>query len=180
METRNSVFIGCSLDGFIADKNDGLEWLDVVPNPDKEDSGYYAFVERIDAFVMGRRTFETVLGFGDWHFTRHVFVLSRSLQEVPQHLTGKVTIVNGSLNEVLQQLHGKGYYRLYIDGGQTIQAFMAEDLIDELILTRIPVVLGGGIPLFGLLPQMQWFEHKATHLYLGNQLVQSHYQRKRG
>ncbi len=175
----NSVFVGCSLDGYIAYKSDGLEWLDKIPNPEKEDSGYYAFMDRIDALVMGRRTFEIVLGFGDWPYKKSVFVLSNSLKEVPDQLIGKVEIVNGDLNLILQNLHARGLYRLYIDGGQTVQAFLKEDLIDEMIITRIPVVLGDGLPLFGMLNNMLWFEHKSTEVYLGGQLVQSHYIRNR-
>jgi len=174
----NSVFLGCSLDGYIAGKNDELDWLDKIPNPENEDTGYYAFMDRVDAVVMGRRTFEVVLGFGDWHFKKPVFVLSNSLNQVPEHLHGKAEIVSGTLKEVLGGLHARGFHRLYIDGGQTVQAFLQEDLVDEMILTRIPVVLGGGLPLFGLLSHMLWFTHQETNVFMG-QLVQSRYLRNR-
>jgi dihydrofolate reductase len=177
-QPQNSVFIGCSLDGFIAYRNDALDWLDTVPNPEKEDGGYHSFMNRIDALVMGRRTFEVVLGFGEWPYSKPVFVLSNSIKEVPVHLRGKAELLNGSLKEVLNTLHRKGFKRLYIDGGQTVQAFLNEDLIDELIITRLPVVLGDGVPLFGMLKDMLWFEHKSTRVYSGH-LVQSHYARKR-
>lgn len=159
METRNAVFIATSIDGFIADANGGISWLDSVPEINEVDTGYHEFMQRTDALVMGRNTYETVLGFGgEWPYSKHVFVLSNSLQSVPAELNEKVTLMGGSVKEVLQKIHELGFFHLYIDGGKTIQQFMSSDLIDELIITTIPIVLGGGIPLFGALPQPLMFE----------------------
>ena len=152
--SKNIVYLGKSLDGYIAGKNGELDWLDMVPNPNQDDMGFNAFMDDIDALVMGRNTFEMVLSFGvDWPYKKHVFVLSGSLKEIPKGLAGKVSIVQGTLSEVLEAIHSKGHHKLYIDGGKTVQAFLAENLIDELILTTIPIILGDGIPLFGVLPK---------------------------
>lgn len=179
METKNSIYLGMSLDGYIADKNDGLAWLDMVPNPDGDSMGYYDFMDRIDALVMGRRTFEVVDGMDvEWPYTKPVFVLSASLRALPEQYADKVFLINGSPREVLMELHAEGYHRLYIDGGQTAQQFLREDLIDEMILTRIPILLGGGIALFGDLDQELKFELQSSRIHLKH-LVQSHYVRKR-
>lgn len=179
MEKKNSVFIGASLDGFIADKNGGLDWLDMVPNPDGESMGYYEFTANIDALVMGRTTFETVLGFDvDWPYTKPVFVLSNTMTSIPESHEGKAFLVSGPLTRVLEEIHQRGHYRLYIDGGTTIQSFLKEDLIDEMIITTIPILLGGGHPLFSELPNPLEFELVESKVFL-NQLACRHYKRKR-
>lgn len=179
MKSKNSVFIGASLDGYIADKNGGLEWLDMIPNPNGESLGYFEFTKDIDALVMGRTTFETVLGFDvEWPYTKPVFVLSNTLNEIPESYQGKAFLVKGPLTEVLEHIHQKGYRHLYIDGGTTIQNFLKEDLIDEIIITTIPILLGGGYPLFAELPKALEFELVESKVYL-NQLSSSHYRRKK-
>lgn len=178
MEKKNCVFIATSLDGYISDKNGGIDWLHAIPNPDKNDMGYSDFMSGIDALVMGRKTFETVLGFGiEWPYDKPVFVLSNSLNNIPKELEEKVELVKGSLKQILNQIHKKGYYRLYIDGGSTIQSFLNEDLIDEMQITTIPILLGGGAPLFSDLPKELNFDLIKTEVFL-NQLTQSHYKRK--
>jgi len=175
MGQTNHVFIATSLDGYIADRDGGLDWLQSVPNPDGDDMGYVAFMGRIDALVMGRASFETVLGFGiEWPYTKPVYVLSSTLKEVPPELSGKVEIVNGALSEVLEQVHAAGHQRLYIDGGRTVQNFLQEGLIDDLIITTIPVLLGGGVRLFGELPESIQLELVSSETLLG-QIVQRHY-----
>ena len=172
------VFIATSLDGYIADSNGELDWLNSVPNPDHLDMGYSKFMEQVDALVMGRNTFETVLGFGgDWPYQKPVFVLSRTLDAIPEEYKGKAELINGSLTQVLEAIHGKGYLRLYIDGGVTIQNFLKEDLIDEMIITTIPVLLGGGSPLFSKLPKELNLNLVETKVFL-NQIVQNRYTRK--
>lgn len=149
MRKQNKVFIATSLDGRIADKNGGIDWLHSVPNPDNNDMGYAAFMASVDALIMGRTTFETVCGFDmDWPYDKPVFVLSNSLTTVPEKFIGKAEIVKGPLTKVINKIHAKGYHRLYIDGGKTIQSFLREDLIDELTITIIPTILGGGPTLF--------------------------------
>lgn len=179
MITKNSVFIATSLDGYIADKNGNIDWLHSIPNPDNDDMGYTEFINGIDALIMGRTTFETVCGFDiDWPYQQPVFVLSKSLTEIPEAYQEKAFLVNGALTEVLESIHQKGLTRLYIDGGTTIRNFLKEDLIDELIITTIPVLLGGGFPLFAELPNELQFELITAKTYL-NQITQIHYRRKK-
>lgn len=179
MENKNKVFIGASIDGFIADKNGGLEFLDSVPNPDGIDMGYGDFMAGIDAIVMGRVTFETVCGFDiDWPFQVPVFVLSSRLVALPEKYADKAELVSGSLLEVLETIHKKGYHNLYIDGGKTIQSFLKENLIDEMTITTIPCLLGDGVPLFAKLPAMLKFECTSTRLFL-DKVVQNRFERSR-
>ena len=179
MEFKNIVFIGKSLDGFIADKNGGLEWLNAIPNPDNHQMGYGELMEEIDAVVMGRTTFETVCGFdGEWPYHKHVFVLSSSIKELEPKYSGKVTLLSGTPKEIVSKIHALGYLKLYIYGGRTVQNFLKADLIDELIITTIPILLGGGFPLFDSLPQELNFSHRKTEIFL-DQIVQSNYDRIR-
>lgn len=179
MEKKNKVFIGCSLDGFTADQKGGIDWLDSIPNPDQNDMGYGEFMEGVDALVMGRNTFETVLGFNiPWPYEKPVFVLSNSLKEVPDKLKDKVKIVSGSLSKILEEINREGYVRLYIDGGKTIQSFLKEDLIDELTITTVPLLLGSGIPLFSDLPKPLLFNASSSKILLGK-IVQSVFVRDR-
>lgn len=179
MKKKNIVFIAKSLDGYIAGPNGEIDWLHAIPNPEKDTMGFESLMGEIDAIVMGRSTFEIVLSFdGEWPYAKHVIVLSNSIKEVPEELKGRVSLLKGSVKNVLSEIHKKGFYSLYIDGGKTVQNFLEEDLIDELRITTIPVLLGNGIPLFSLLPNSMEFNHLKTEVYL-NQLVQSHYERKR-
>lgn len=179
MTKKNSVFIATSLDGYIADKKGGIDWLHTTPNPDNEDMGYVEFAKDIDALVMGRVTFETVCGFDiDWPYEQPVFVLSNSLKDIPKSHIGKAFLAKGTLTEILEEIHVKGYHRLYIDGGTTIQSFLKEDLIDELIITVLPILLGGGFLLFSDLPKEMEFELIKSKVFL-KELIQSHFRRKR-
>ena len=107
---------------------------------------------------------------------KKVFVLSSVLTEVPDELIGKVEFISGPLKEILSDINSQGFNNLYIDGGRVIQSFLVEDLIDELIVTRIPILLGGGIPLFGALSKPLRFVHRNTEVY-DNALVKSHFSR---
>lgn len=179
MIQKNSVFIATSLDGYIADKNGALDWLHSIPNPEHIDMGYIEFTARIDALVMGRTTFETVCAFDmDWPYKQPVFVLSNTLQEIPEGYKNKAFLVKGILSDIIAQIHQKGYHRLYIDGGATIQGFLKEDLIDEMIITVIPILLGGGTSLFSDLPEELEFECTGSKVYL-KKIVQNHFNRIR-
>ena len=176
---RNFVYIATSLDGFIATNNGGIDWLMEIPNPQKSDYGYADFISQIDALVMGRKTFEKVLSFGgEWPYDKPVFVLSETLSEIPEIVMGRVEFINGTIKDILKQLNEKGYNNLYIDGGKTIQSFLKEDLIDELIITTVPILLGDGYPLFSKLSESLKFIHKKTDIY-DNGLVKNHYSRNR-
>jgi len=178
MEKKNRVFIATSLDGYITDKNGELDWLNAIPNPNNNDMGYGEFTSQIDALVMGRRTFETVCGFDiDWPYQKPVFVLSNTLTEIPEKFKDKAQLVKGPLVEILKKIYKKGYYRLYIDGGATIQNFLKEDLIHDLTITIIPILLGGGSSLFSDLPNNLEFECTDSKIYL-DVVVQNQYKRK--
>ena len=177
MEKRNSVYIATSIDGFIADKNGGIDWLNLIPIPENIDMGYNAFTSQVDALVMGRITFETVCGFDvDWPYQKPVFVLSNSLKEIPEKLKDKTHLVKGNLTDILEQLHQRGLSKLYIDGGRTIQSFLKEDLIDEMVITIIPILLGGGTPLFSELPKALEFECISSEVYI-DKIVQNRFRR---
>ncbi len=178
IDKSNIVFIAKSLDSYISDRNGKLDWLQKIPNHENNDMGYSDFIGNIDAIIMGRTTFETVCSFDiDWPYKIPVFVLSNTLKTIPEKFKDKAEFINGSPAKIVTELNQKGYNRLYIDGGKTIQSFLKEDLIDELIITTIPVLLGGGSSLFSDLPNELNFKHIKTQLFL-NEIVQSHYKRK--
>ncbi|TMN40538.1 dihydrofolate reductase family protein [Pseudoalteromonas sp. S2755] len=175
----NIVYIGASLDGFITDKNNRLDWLHELPNPEGLDLGFADFMARVDAIIMGRNTFETIQGFDcEWPYNKPVFVLSNTLKEVPKVFADKVSLVRGELTDIVEQLAQQGFKTLYIDGGKTIQSFLQQDLIDELIITTIPTILGGGTPLFGTLNEPLKFKHVNAVRYL-DCVVKNYYVRQR-
>src|SRR4249919_1521415 len=170
---KSIVFIGTSLDGFIARKNGDIDWLVHYAN-DEAVNAYEKFMSRIDAIVIGRGTFEKVLSFPSWPYAKKVFLLSTSIKDVPAILKEKVTILSMKPAELLNYLSGKGFSNIYVDGGKVIQDFLKEDLIDELIISKVPVLLGEGIPLFGYLHADLQFEHTRTEAG-SNGLVRSYY-----
>jgi dihydrofolate reductase len=172
----NIVYIAASIDGFIARKDGSLDWLFDVPNPDNSDYGFKEFLNIIDAIVMGRTTYELVLTFEEWPYNKPVFVLSSTLKSVPKSVEGKAEVLNGSPDSIVKELNSRGYNNLYIDGGKTIQGFLKHELIDEMIITRIPILLCEGIPLFAALTKEQKYEHVKTEIF-NNLLVKSHYKR---
>ena len=174
----NKVYIATSIDGFIAKKNGDINWLMDVPNPEGSDFGFNEFMNSVDAIVMGRLTYEQVLKFSEWPYNKPVFVLSSTLKSVPEFLNDKVNIIKGNPKSIIEKLNSMKYSNLYIDGGKTVQEFLKEDLIDELIITRISILLGDGIPLFSKLINDQKYEHLATEIF-NNTLVKSHYKRIR-
>lgn len=176
---KNKVFIATSIDGYIADRNGGIDWLHSIPNPNNIDMGYSEFMSQIDAIVMGRNTFDTVCGFEiEWPYQKPVFVLSNSMSEIPDKYSDKAELVKGSLSEIISIIQSKGYQNLYIDGGRTIQSFLKEDLIDEMTITVIPLLLGGGVPLFSELTHAIEFECVNSKVYLGK-VVQNRFERKK-
>lgn len=141
--------------------------------------GYATFMATIDALLMGRKTLETVLGFGvEWPYQKPVFVWTSQLKSVPENLDGKVYLVQGTPAGINAHLNALGYHQVYIDGGQTIQSFLNEDLIDEMTITTVPVLLGSGIPLFGELSAKRFFTAIASKNY-PNGVTQSTYVRDR-
>lgn len=173
----NHVYIAVSLDGFIATKDGGIEWLEAVPNPTGSDFGFADFTSRMDALLMGRHTFDKIASFGFWPYTIPVFVLSNTLKVPPKEFEEKIEILSGTPKGVVSKLKDRNFDNLYIDGGQVVQEFLAEDLVDEITITRFPKILGSGIPLFAETEVELDFEHIKTEVLL-NQLVKSHYKRK--
>jgi dihydrofolate reductase len=175
----NIVYIATSLDGYIADSEGAVDWLNYIPVPEGNDLGFSNFVARVDAVVMGRVTFETVVGFGNgWPYPVPGLILSSKLTSAPTEFADHVSFASGTPSEIIDLTEKKGYSNLYIDGGKTIQGFLRADLIDELIVSEIPVLLGGGEPLFGELDQRLDFELVGTDVML-NQIIKKHYRRKR-
>jgi dihydrofolate reductase len=168
---KTSVFIGTSLDGFIARPGGELDWL---PPGGGEGHGYEEFMATVDVLVVGRKTYETVLGFDDWPYgERAVFVLSgRPLAPAPPG--ARVERETGDPREIVARLRARGFRHAYVDGGLTIQGFLRAGLIDRLIITRVPVLIGQGIALFGPLGRDIPLRHVATRELAGG-LVQSEY-----
>jgi dihydrofolate reductase len=147
MAVKVSVYIATSLDGFIARRNGDIDWLS--GGEGGEDYGYAEFIASVDHIVMGRNTYEKVLTFGSWPYEPKVIVLSSRDLVIPPGLSGKVEALHLAPSSLVHELEGRGASHIYLDGGQTIQRFLREGLVDELIITTIPVLIGEGLPLFG-------------------------------
>ena len=171
------VYVGTSIDGFLAKKDGNIDWLTRFESHEIQKS-YEEFIRGIDAIVIGRNTFETVLSFPSWPYDRDVFVLSTNANLIPDSLKGKATVLSMRPRELLAHLSTLGFSNIYVDGGKVIQSFLREDCIDELTITRVPVLIGNGIPLFGDLDIDLQFNHIQSDVY-SNGLVKSHYERTR-
>ena len=170
-----SVFVGTSLDGFIARLDGGLDWL---PEGGGEPHGYDEFFASVDALVIGRKTFETVLTFGTWPYQEKRVVI---LSSHPLDLSAfgeTVEQMEGPPAQIITRLAGRGAHHIYVDGGITIQRFLQAGLVDRLIITRVPVLIGSGIPLFGSLPHDVRLQHVSTR-HFPSGLVQSEYRVER-
>jgi dihydrofolate reductase len=167
-----SVFIGASVDGFIARPNDDLDFL---PEGGGEPHGYDEFIAGVDAIVIGRKTFQKVLTLGPWAYgDKRVVVLSSRPVDLSAAVGGVVEQMAGPPAEIVSRLAASGAHQLYVDGGITIQGFLRAGLIQRLIITRVPVLIGEGVPLFGALPHDVRLRHVATRHYPTG-LVQSEY-----
>lgn len=171
---KGSVFIATSLDGFIARTDGTIDWL---PHDSTEDYGYDRFMASVDALVMGRLTYESVLGMGKWFYGKTpVYVLSsRPIAAAPDGAV--VERLAGEPHEVAAELARRGVREAYIDGGVTIQRFLRAGLIHRVIITRIPVLLGAGRPLFGDLSADVRLTHVRTESWPSG-LVQTEYRVK--
>jgi dihydrofolate reductase len=167
-----SVFVGTSVDGFIARPNGALDFL---PAGGGESHGYDEFMESVDALVIGRKTFETVLAFAEWPYRRkRVVVLSSRPLDISAVRGGVVEQMGGAPAEIVAKLAACGAQHLYVDGGITVQGFLRAGLVHRLVITRVPVLIGEGIPLFGSLPRDVRLDHVATQQYASG-LVTSEY-----
>ena len=151
MTIKCSVYIATSVDGYIARPDGDIDWLHKPEYADVKFNGleYDDFMSSVDVLVMGRNSYDNVRTFGFWPYEKIpvVVLTSRSL-EIPNELVGKITVENSSPKQLLSMLESQGKTHAYIDGGITIQRFLASGLIDEITVTRIPVLLGSGISLF--------------------------------
>jgi dihydrofolate reductase len=172
----NFIFIATSLDGYIARRNGDIDWLMSIDNPERDDYGYNAFINTIDAIVMGSGTFKIVQGFKTWPYRIPVYVLTAHAGKLGHSFMDMIVIVQEDPVKLTTRLNHSGHRNLYIDGGNVIQAFLREELIDEMIITRLPVLLGSGIPLFGSLNQDMHWTHVKTNVFK-NGLVQSQYRK---
>jgi len=167
-----SVFVGTSVDGFIARADDSLDFL---PKGGGEPHGYDEFIASVDVIVIGRKTFEKVLTLGPWHYGgKRVVVLSSRPVDLSAAVGGVVEQMAGPCADIVSRLAASGARHLYVDGGITIQGFLRAGLIQRLIITRVPVLIGEGIPLFGALPKDIALQHIQTQHYAGG-LVKTEY-----
>lgn len=168
MTARCSVFVGASLDGFIARSDGSIDWLQPAYTgaPPDEDFGFARFMATVDALVMGRTTFEQILTFDEWPYgATPVVVMSRTLSALPAGTPATVSLSHEAPADLVARLSAEGARHLYIDGGRTIQSFLAAGLIDDLTITVLPILLGAGRPLFGPLPADVHLTHIATQVY---------------
>lgn len=147
MTIKVSVYIATSLDGFIARPNGAIDWL--TGGESGQDYGYADFISTIDHIVMGRNTYEKVLTFGSWPYEKKVIVLTSKDLSLPPELAGKVEPLSLPPRELTAELERRSAIHIYLDGGNTIQRFLREDLVDEMTITTIPVLIAEGLPLFG-------------------------------
>ena len=147
-----SIYIAMSIDGYIARKNGGLDWLEYGHTGD-EDYGFKKFIDSVDALVLGRNTYEVVSGFDKWPYEgKKVIVLSNTLNEVRK----EAKLFCGQLTDLASMLHSEGVKRVWVDGGITVSKFLEAGLVDDITISVIAMVLGSGIPLFSIMNQ----EHK--------------------
>jgi dihydrofolate reductase len=172
---KTSVFVGVSVDGFLARMNGSLDFLDAAGS---ESHGYEEFIAAVDTIVMGRKTFEIVMGFDVWPYgDRRVVVLSSQPIDLSAASTrgGRVERMSGPPARIASRLSAEGARHVYVDGGITIQDFLRAGLIQRLVINRVPVLIGSGIPLFGALPQDVSLRHVGTRAFQAG-LVQSEYE----
>jgi dihydrofolate reductase len=167
-----SVFVGTSLDGFMARHNGEYDFL---PANGGEPHGYNEFMATVDALVIGRKTFETVLALPEWPYgNRQVIVLSSRPLDFST-VRGRVEQMSGDPGEIVASLAARGVKHVYVDGGLTVQGFLRGGLVQHITITRVPVLIGDGIPLFGSLPHDVQLRHIATQPYASG-LVKSEYE----
>ena len=167
-----SAFVGTSLDGFIARRNGDYDFL---PPDGGEPHGYEEFIASVDTIVIGRNTFEVVQKLPSWPYgDKRVIVLShRPLDR--SSIAGQVEQMRGEPAEIVERLAATGAQHVYVDGGITLQAFLRAGQLHALTITRVPVLIGDGIPLFGALPHDILLRHVTTRQFKSG-LVTSEYE----
>lgn len=179
-----SVYIATSSDGYIATPDGGVDWLHSAGNSeadmgDHADMGFVSFMTSVDCMVMGRKCMEMISNMNlppeQWPYgDTHIVVLSNTIKTPPENLKGKVEMFSGEITDLVRELESKGFEHAYIDGGSTITSFLNCRLINEMTITRVPLLLGDGIPLFGKLnSQIKLVDSEATAF--ANDFVQVRY-----
>lgn len=164
------VFAGISLDGCIARADGSIDWLDAMNArvPPGEDLGFAEFMNGVDAIVMGRVTFETVMRFSEWPYgEQSVVVLSRTWSRLPDAAPQSVSLSHESPRALFERMSAQGMRRIYVDGGMTVRSFLADGLIHEMTLTTLPILIGDGRRLFGALPDDALLAHVSTRVVHG-------------
>jgi len=168
MTPKCSVFIATSLDGYIARDDGSIDWLEQANAsvPPGEDCGYRQFMSSVDTLVMGRNTFDLVLTFDAWPYgDTPVVVMTHRRVTPPGHVPPSVSFSSATPSELVESLGANGARHVYVDGGRTIQSFLAAGLIDEMTITVIPILLGSGRTLFGALERDVRLAHLSTTAY---------------
>ena len=173
-----SAYVGISMDGFLARMDGDFDWLSSYADEDAT-KAYESFQQRIDAIVLGRKTFEKVSEFPVWPYQKDVFVLSRTLKNEPEKNPANISILSMLPNDLIHFLQGKGFENLLVDGGQVIQEFLKERLLDEMIISTVPILIGSGIRLFDQVDNDILFTLMRSEVQ-SNGLVRNHYLRKAG
>ncbi|WP_421896052.1 dihydrofolate reductase family protein [Marinoscillum sp.] len=169
------LYIASSLDGYIAKPNDDLSFLNLVQK-EGEDYGYNDFVDTVDTVIIGRKTYEWVInqGYDFPHADKESYIITR--QERPKE--GNLTFYTGSLKQLVTDLKKKAGKNIFCDGGsEIVHLLLKEKLIDELILSVIPILVGDGTPLFKTGRPEQLLELKESKSFESG-LVQLHYAMK--
>jgi dihydrofolate reductase len=170
-----SVFIATSLDGYIARRDGSIDWLESFEPVEGEDYGYRAFMDSVDTIVVGRNTFDTVAAFPFWPYEdKRVVVLTSRPVVLPAHAPPAGISAVADVQALYTSLEAEGADRVYVDGGKTIQQFLSAGLIDDLTITVLPILLGGGIPLFGAMGAEQRLQLAESRAY-PNGFVQGRY-----
>ena len=178
-----SVYIATSADGYIATPDGGVDWLHTAGNLEVdmgfEDMGFKAFMDSVDCMIMGRKCMEMISSMNltpeQWVYGDiRIVVLSNTVKEPPENLRGKIEMYSGDINDLILKLESGGFKHAYIDGGSVITSFINLKLIDEMIITKVPVLLGEGIPLFGKIKQRVKLENAKATAYK-NEFIQIKY-----
>lgn len=178
-----SVYIATSTDGYIATPDGGVDWLYTAGKLDvdmtAEDMGFKSFMDSIDCMIMGRKTMEIIssmdLSPDQWVYGDiPIIVLSHTITEPPENLRRKVTLYSGDIEDLIIKLEKEGFKHAYIDGGSVITSFLNLKRIDEMTITKAPLLLGEGIPLFGKIMQKVILENPKVVTYK-NDFIQIKY-----
>jgi len=179
-----SVYIATSADGYIATLEGGVGWLHTAGNPDADlgdnpDMGFGAFLDSVDCMIMGRKCMEMISSMNltpeQWPYGDiHIVVLSNTLKEPPENLHGKVEMFSGEISNLISKLESNGLKHAYVDGGSTITSFINLNLIDEMTITKAPILLGEGLPLFGKLNNYVKLENTRAKAF-SNDFIQIKY-----